>query len=240
MTKPKKCLAATRQNSIHLSNTQNIVAFFDFDETLLKVNSAHIGFKILNKLGLLTTRFKIKIYFIGFLRHFHWISEETMANAMIRFYKGHSLSEFQNNADTFYTDFLKPNLSKVILAKLKWHQQQGHKTALVSGSIRYYLEPVMQDLGIDFLLCTDLETDSNGLLTGNSKGPICVDQHKVVLAQHLVQAQNLVLAESFAYGNHNSDIPLLEMVGNPTAVQPSPKLQEWALKNKCPILFHEN
>jgi phosphoserine phosphatase len=45
---------------------------------------------------------------------------------------------------------------------------------LISGSIRYLVEPVVADLGFHHLLCTDLEIGPDGLLTGKAKGPLCL------------------------------------------------------------------
>ena len=59
------------------------------------------------------------------------------------------------------------------------------------------------------LLCTDLEVGANGLLTGKPKGPLCLDTTKRHLATELAQRTGIDLERSYAYGNHQADLPLL-------------------------------
>lgn len=158
-----------------------IAAFFDFDETLLAINSSGIGFKVLKEQGYLTWTFMLKMMVIILLKKVGVVDEQSMAKTFLSFYKGRRLQPFVDSAQAFYDEYLQPNLSPGVLQKLRWHQEQGHQTVLVTGSIDYYLQPVMVDLGIDHLLCTHLELDTDGLLSGRSKGPVCVGETKVTL-----------------------------------------------------------
>ncbi|MDH3799878.1 MAG: HAD-IB family phosphatase, partial [Desulfobacterales bacterium] len=107
---------------------------------------------------------------------------------------------------------------------------------LISGSVRYLLEPVVEDLEFDHLLCTDLEVDKNGLMTGKPADLVCVDHHKKKLTLKLAQQLELDLQKSYAYGNHHSDVPLLETVGNPHVVEPNRILEKIAHQRSWPIL----
>lgn len=213
-----------------------IAAFFDFDETLLAIDSAGIGFKVLREQGYITKAFMLKMIIVMFLLKTGLISEQILAKAMLSFYKGRELQPFVESADDFYREYLQPNLSSVVLDKLRWHQEQGHETVLVTGSIDYYLKPVMEDLGIDHLLCTHLEVGSDGLLTGKAKGPICVGKTKLVLAEDLATTTGLDLTKSYAYGNSQLDIPIMEQVGHPVVVNPSPALLKHAKRIGWSIL----
>ena len=213
-------------------------AFFDFDETLIDVNSSKIGFKWLYENKLLSRGYLIKTMLTGFLYKIRIFSEKQMADSLIKFYKGKKLEFFSNQADDFYNNLLKPQLVPEVLEKLKYHKKEGHYLVIVSGSIRYYLEPVVKDLGFDDIVCTDLEEGPDGLLTGKPIGEICIHDFKKELTLELVENENIDLEKSFAYGNNESDIPFLKLVGNPVAVQPSRKLQQFALKNNWPILYY--
>jgi phosphoserine phosphatase len=100
------------------------------------------------------------------------------------------------------------------------------------------LEPVAEDLGFHHLLCTDLEIGADGFLTGKAKGPLCLDSTKRVLAKKLAKQANIDLTASFAYGNHQSDLPLLEAVGNPYVVEPTEPLKKVAQKRRWPVLTY--
>jgi len=217
-------------------NNSHIAAFFDFDETLLDVESSRLGFKYLWERRLISFGFLTKVMVANFFYKRHWMSDETIAAIMLRFYHNKRLEEFQQGAVAFYQEHLKPHLAPNILDRVAQHRQKGHILVLISGSIRYLLEPVAEDLGFHYLLCTDLEIGVDGLLTGKAKGPLCLDSTKRVLAEKLAREANIDLAASYAYGNHQSDLPLLELVGNPYAVEPTEPLRRAALKNNWPVL----
>jgi HAD superfamily hydrolase (TIGR01490 family) len=163
-----------------------------------------------------------------------------MADVLIKFYKNKKLDYFAQQADDFYEKLLKPHLRPQILKKIEEHKKQGHYLVIVSGSIRYYLEPVVKDLGFNNIICTDLEEGPDGLLTGKPIGKICLGDYKRELAQKLADKEYIDLKNSFAYGDNESDIPLLNLVGNPIAVQPAPKLRKLAQKNNWKIINIDN
>jgi HAD superfamily hydrolase (TIGR01490 family) len=219
-------------------NPENIGAFFDFDETLLDIESSRLGFRYLWERRLVSLGFILKVLTANIFYKRHWLSDEKMAMMLIKFYRNRHLEDFQRGAAVFYQDHLKPHLAPKIHARVNMHRRQGHRLILISGSVRYMLEPVAEDLGFDYLLCTDLEIGEDGLLTGRAKGPICLNSNKRVLAEMLARAVNIDLASSYAYGNHQSDLPLLELIGNPYAVEPTEPLRRVALANKWPILTY--
>ena len=218
---------------------ERIGAFFDFDETLLDTESSRLGIKHLWERRLVSPGFILKAFVAGTLYRRHLISDEQTAKILIRLYRNRRLEEFQEGSEAFYREILKPRLAPNILAKVNEHRDQGHSMVLISGSIRYMLEPVAQDLGFEHLLCTDLEKGANGLLTGKSKGPLCLDTTKRHLATELAQRTGIDLERSYAYGNHQADLPLLELVGFPHAVEPSRPLLKVAVAKNWPILAYK-
>ena len=217
---------------------KKIAAFFDFDETLLEVESSRVGIQYLYDEGHVNLWFIVKVLIANFFYKRNIISDETMARFLMRFYRNRELSQFEENALQFYQNHLKPRLAPNIVEKVRYHRQNGHILVLISASVRYYLQPVAEDLGFHHLLCTDLATGANGLLTGRPDGPICLDSHKKVGAEKLARTAEIDLNASYAYGNHQSDIPLLETVGNPVAVEPTPRLREKAQAEGWPILTY--
>ena len=219
-------------------NSLSVGAFFDFDETLLDTESSRLGFKYLWERRLVSIGFIAKVMAANYFYKRHWMSDEKMAAIMLKFYHNKRLEEFQQGAAAFYQEHLKPRLAPNILQRVEHHHREGHVLILISGSIRYLLEPVAEDLGFDHLLCTDLDVGSDGLLTGKAKGPLCLDSTKRILAEKLAGEANIDLSSSYAYGNHQSDLPLLELVGYPYAVEPTEPLKNIALENAWPILTY--
>ncbi len=215
-----------------------IGAFFDFDETLLDTESSRLGFKYLWERRLVSRRFIAKVLIANFFYKRHWISDETIAAIMLKFYRGKRLEDFEQGAAAFYRQHLKPHLAPNILRRVEHHRQQGHVLVLISGSIRYLLVPVAEDLGFQHLLCTDLEVGPDGRLTGRAQGPLCLDSTKRVLAEKLAGDAGIDLTSSYAYGNHQADIALLTSVGLPHVVEPTEPLRKIAVKNNWPVLTY--
>ena len=219
-----------------MNPNNHIAAFFDFDETLLEVESGRLGIQWLLDRRLVPFGYLFKILVANFFYNLRLLSDEQMVKILLTFYKKKRLADFQNGADNFYRSYLKPHLAPGILSRVHFHKKEGHLLVLISGSVRYLLEPVVRDLGFDHLLCTDLEVDQNGLMTGKPAGLVCVSHNKKWLTLKLAQELELDLARSYAYGNHHSDLPLLETVGNPHAVQPNRILERTARQKSWPIL----
>ena len=213
-----------------------IAAFFDFDETLLAVDSATIGFKVLKDQGYLSKMFILKLLLGVFLKKLGLVDEQYMARTFLSFYKGREFQLFVDSAQPFYDEHLAPNLSPEVLQKLRWHQDQGHQTVLVTGSIDYYLKPVMEALSINHLLCTHLEVDEHGILTGRPEGAVCVGEAKVTLANDLAKRHGIDFSKSYAYGNSENDIPILRRVAYPVIVNPTRGLAHVARQHNWPSL----
>ena len=219
-------------------NAKRIGAFFDFDETLLDTESSRLGIRYLWERRLVSRGFILRAFVAGLLYRYHLISDEQTARILLKLYRNRRLEEFENGSQGFYHEILKPRLAPKILAQVKHHKDQGHSLVLISGSIRYMLEPVAQDLGFKYLLCTDLEKGSDGLLTGRPKGSLCLDGTKRHLAIKLAQSSGIDLMHSYAYGNHQADLPLLKCVGHPHVVEPTGPLRKIAVARNWPILTY--
>lgn len=219
-----------------ISDKQKIAAFFDFDETLLAIDSSGIGFKVLKENGYLSRWFMVKMSITLLLRKMGAVDDLFMARVFLTFYKGRQIQEFIDSAEAFFQDYLLPNFAPAVVEKLRWHQAEGHETVLISGSIDYYLKPVQTYLEIDHLLCTHLEQSETGILTGKAAGPVCVGHNKVQLARRLAEKRGIDLVQSYAYGNSELDIPILECVGHPVAVNPDKQLAKHAIQHQIPVL----
>lgn len=104
-------------------------------------------------------------------------------------------------ADTF-ARWLRPDT----LARLRWHQAEGHTIALVSASLGPYLHPLGRLLGVDHVLCTELEhDDTTGELTGRFVGVNCRGPEKVAR----LEALGARPSEVWAYGDSAGDREML-------------------------------
>jgi HAD superfamily hydrolase (TIGR01490 family) len=215
---------------------QRIGAFFDFDKTLITVDSPRLGIRYLWERRLISAYYILKVMAANVFYQRHLVSDEAMARVLISFYRNKPFAPFDAGSQDYYEQVIKPHLAPNITARVMDHKRKGHILVLISAGLRYLLKPVARDLGFHHLICTDLEVGPDGILTGRTLGPICTDNRKRELANKLAYDLDMDLSSSFAYGNHQSDIPLLELVGHAHAVEPTSKLRKTALENNWPIL----
>jgi len=111
------------------------------------------------------------------------------------------------------------------------HRAKGHTLAIISSATPYQVEPAAADLGIENVLCTQLEVDDEGMFTGEVVRPTCFGQGKVDAAEVLADSVGANLGQSFFYSDSTDDQLLLERVGHPVALNPSEKLRVLARDN---------
>lgn len=103
-----------------------------------------------------------------------------------------------------------------MVERIRWHQQEGHQVVIVSASLRAYLDPVVEHLGLDGVCAVELEVGDDGRLTGRMSGRNCRGPEKVVrLTDWLGGGPPERL---WAYGNSSGDRELLAAAHEPTWV----------------------
>ncbi len=218
-------------------------AFFDFDKTLLDCESSKLlitymrrnrGYFFSEK-GI-SPGYIIKLLVLNEFYKRHIYSDQKMALLLISFFKGRRLSTFEDIAPELYRDHIRQHLSPVLMDRVEGHRKEGDLLVLISAGLRYILNVVKTELGFDHLLCTDLETGTGGLLTGKVSGAVCIGANKKLMCEILARKEGIDLESSSAYGNHQSDIPMLSAVGHAFVVEPTGPLLRVALKKDWPVL----
>jgi phosphatidylglycerophosphatase C len=121
-------------------------------------------------------------------------------------------------ADQFVRNVVRPDT----LARLRWHQGEGHRTVLVSASLRPYLEPFGRWLGVDGVVCTDAAVDRSGaepVYLSHLDGGNCRAAQKVSRLRTWLDAHGLADAELWAYGDSAGDRQLLDAADHPVWVK---------------------
>jgi phosphatidylglycerophosphatase C len=94
------------------------------------------------------------------------------------------------------------------VARLAWHRAEGHHIVIVSASLDAYLHEVAEQLGVDAVLCTTLERDERGRVTGRLVGGNCRGPEKVARLRAHVGDEPMLL---WAYGDSSGDRELLAL-----------------------------
>jgi len=217
-------------------DTRTIGAFFDFDKTLIDVDSPSLGIRYLWEHRLISFAYILKVMSFNFFYQRHLISDDFMARVLISFYRDKPFAQFEAGSQEYYEEVIRPHLAPKIVSRAMEHKDKGHILVLISAGLRYLLKPVASDLGFDHLVCTDLEVRPGGVLTGRTVGTVCTDNRKRELAKKLADEVGMDLAISYAYGNHQADIPLLELVGHAFAVEPTEQLRKTAIERGWRVL----
>jgi len=117
----------------------------------------------------------------------------------------------------FAVDVERNRLRPDVVARLRWHQEQGHRTVLVSASLRAYLDPLARSLGVDDVLCTDVSVD-DGRYAGELLGANCRGTEKVARLRAWLAAEGLESVPLWAYGDSKGDGPMLAAADHPVWV----------------------
>jgi HAD superfamily hydrolase (TIGR01490 family) len=124
-----------------------------------------------------------------------------------------------------------PNSPPVFLegmTRIAWHHGHGHRVFLVTGTLAPLARAIAQHFPCPVeIVASELEV-FDGHWTGWLAGEHMSGKAKAGAIRALAAQYGLELGESHAYGNHIADLPMLEAVGNPVAVNPSRRLARLA------------
>jgi HAD superfamily hydrolase (TIGR01490 family) len=112
-------------------------------------------------------------------------------------------------------------------ARLEWHRARGDRLVNVSASLDPYLDVVARLLAVDNCMCTRLEVDDDGILTGAIAGANCRGAEK---ARRVRAELDLDGYEVWAYGDTTGDEALLALADHPVWINRWPRRVERALK----------
>jgi HAD superfamily hydrolase (TIGR01490 family) len=141
--------------------------------------------------------------------------------------------------DAWHGDFMQRKIRPIILPKAKEliAKHADATQAIVTATNRFITAPIAAELGVPFLVATDIE-ESGGVFTGKPRGTPSFKEGKItcVNAWLAERGHRLEDYESWFYSDSLNDLPLLERVTHPVAVDPDPTLRAHADKRGWPII----
>jgi putative phosphoserine phosphatase/1-acylglycerol-3-phosphate O-acyltransferase len=212
----------------------HIGAFFDLDRTLIKGFSAKEFFQTKILSGRITAR-EIVAQFAGVLVYATGNGNFAGLAAMsAQGVKGVSESVFIEVGEEVYHKHLADKIYPESRALVAAHMAKGHTVAIISAATPYQVNPIARDLNIEHVMCTFMEVKDD-VFTGKIIEPACWGEGKAHAAKELAKEHNLDLAKSYFYTDSAEDLPLLEIVGKPHAMNPDTKLSALAYQNDWPV-----
>ncbi|HEV2035013.1 MAG TPA: HAD-IB family hydrolase [Candidatus Dormibacteraeota bacterium] len=112
------------------------------------------------------------------------------------------------------------------MRRIREHKRAGHRVLLLTGALDVVVEPLAELLEVE-VDCAHLLT-KDGRLTGDLQSPPPAGEARGTLLEEYAARNGIVLAESFAYADSLSDLPMMELVGTPVAVNPDARLSQVA------------
>ena len=158
---------------------------------------------------------------------------------MLRGLEGQPESELLEDGRALFEKYMAPKIYPEAARLIAEHLDKGHVVAIVSGSVRFLVEPLAESLSVKHVLCTELET-FDGILTGRCVEPVCMEEGKIYWLQGFIERHQIDLARSWFYTDSITDLPVLDLVGHPVATNPDPMLYLTATRRGWPIrIFDE-
>lgn len=157
-------------------------------------------------------------------------------------YMNWTLIPLKNRSEADVTAMVQRFVHEVIAGRvyadarqcLAEHRAKGDRTIVISASGVHLVAPIAQYLGIDETLAIGVETQ-DGFFTGFTQGVLTFREGKVARLMTLLNRDETQLANASFYSDSHNDLPLLNKVGKPCAVNPDVILLQHARQAGWPI-----
>ena len=197
-------------------------AFFDLDKTVIaKASIAAFG-RPFYRGGLINRRLVVRAVVSQVIYLHLGASEEKLARvreSMHALTKGWDRDRIREIVREALEETVEPIIYAEALDLIEAHRANGDKVYLVSASPEEIVEPLAEHLGVDGAIATRAVVDEAGRYAGEvdfyAYGPF-----KAEAIRELAEREGLDLAASSAYSDSYTDLPMLEVVGHPVAVNP--------------------
>jgi len=213
-------------------------AFFDLDKTVIARSSTLAFTGHLYRAGMLGRRALARAAMGQLMYMLFGADEDQLAkarDAMLRLTKGWDKAEIERIVEEALEEVVAPIVYAEALFLIDEHMREGRKVFIVSASPHEVVHPLSRYIGVEDVIATRARVDEEGKYTGEVElyayGP-----EKAAAVKAVAEEQGIALADSYAYSDSVTDVPLLELVGNPHAVNPDKELRAIAEERGWPIL----
>ena len=212
-------------------------AFFDLDRTLISRSSSLSLAPAFHRRGLLgrRDRTKARLAQLVFVRYGAGASRVGQtADSGMAFLKGLPVETMRDIVQESLDSAFKPHVYRDALDLVARHRERGEKSFVISAALQEIVDALVAELGLDGGRGSTAEVE-NGVYTGRLVRRLDGRAKAEVLAQ-LASADEIELTESTAYSDSAADVPFLEAVGYPVAVNPDRKLRGIAAERGWRVL----
>ncbi|MGF6648500.1 HAD family hydrolase [Paraburkholderia sp. GAS82] len=212
------------------------LAIFDLDETLINGDCASLWSERMCSLGWVDRASFMRendalmsAYSEGKLA-----MEDYMAFSLAPL-KGRTVSAVALLVEAFVDEVIEPRIYGDARRTVDGHRMQGDRLLVISASGDHLVRPIAARLGVAEVLAIELATD-NGTYTGGTRGTLTYREGKVIRLDEWLSASRENLDGASFYSDSRNDLPLLQKVTRPHAVNPDAALRTYAGQAAWPIL----
>ena len=224
-----------------MSTTGRPAAFFDLDKTIIAKSSVMAFGRpfyqggLINRRALLKSTYAQFVYLVGGADH---DQIERMRAYLSQLCKGWDVEQVKAIVAETLHDLIDPLIYDEAAALIEQHHAAGLDVVIVSTSGVEVVEPIGELLGADRIIATRMVVE-DGRFTGDIDY-YAFGEAKAAAVIELAAQEGYDLAQSFAYSDSSTDIPLLEAVGFPSVVNPDRALRKEAVSRGWPVLNFDN
>jgi len=212
------------------------LAIFDLDNTLIGGDSDFLWGEFIGEEGIVDANayrkkneYFYQQYDLGTLDIYAWL--EFCLEPLTRY----SMTELQELHHRFMIQKIEPILLDKAQNCINRHKERGDTVLVITASTSFVTAPIVKKYGINHLLATEPEIKA-GRYTGGVSGIPCFQSGKVDKLMPWLQKNEETLTGSTFYSDSHNDLPLLELVDNPVAVNADKILTQIAEKKGWEVL----
>ena len=201
------------------------LALFDLDNTLLIGDSDYLWGCFLVEKGLVDKQ----LYEEANERFYRQYAEgELDIHEFLRFaltpLAGNDPELLNSMHAEFMQSHIKPIMSKVGMERIAHHRNKGDHPVIITATNSFVTRPIAEAFDINDLIATEPEK-IDGKYTGNVDGTPCFQQGKIERLHAWLEQSGMDFSDSWFYSDSHNDLPLLEEVAHPVAVDPDDTLR---------------
>lgn len=216
-------------------------AFFDLDKTIIARSSTLAFGRPLMREGYISKAMVLKGMYAQLVYHLVGADEEKMEKmrqALLELTKGWQTDKISALIEDTLTQIIDPVIYDEALELIAAHRAAGRRVYIVSSSGEEIVRPLAAHLGVPHVIATRPKIGEDGTYTGELDF-YCYGDNKAVAIREVATRYGIDLAGSYAYSDSITDLPMLEAVGHPHAVNPDKDLRDTATERGWEILSFE-
>jgi HAD superfamily hydrolase (TIGR01490 family) len=217
-------------------------AFFDLDKTVIAKASMVAFGRPLYRAGMISRWLVLRALWGQLLFQTFGADEERMRKvreSALRVTRGWEQAKINAIVRDTLIDVIEPIVYDEALDLIRYHQSHGRRVFIISASPEEIVTPLARYLEVDEAIATRAMLDDDGRYTGEVEfyayGP-----YKADAIREIAELEGIDLDESYAYSDSATDVPMLEMVGHPVAVNPDRELARVARQRDWEIRQFEH